>query len=288
MKKPLILLGMVALTSSCFFSTSQEFELSYENPESYTTYTESTPVDLNPTEGKLTKLDITWISGEVELALGDKIHIVEKNISGTYLPLCYWLNGSELHVQYCSAGKHDVGPGGSQKKLMITVPEVTESVELYSISANIKGTIGSTESVETVSTSGSVSLKATSILTMESNSVSGSLELETGKLGSLKNDTTSGSLTLAAQTVENVEFNSVSGSLSSVIKDSADLKGIKAVTTSGSADITLDGKKGYDLRFASSSGVKDLAFTAGTDASLSKFSLYFSSISGSLTVKKAD
>ena len=251
---------------------------SYSDAASYSEYKEP----LTFTES-ITGFDIDYPVGEVIVKTGETFRVEETLISGDYLPLYHFLDGSNLRVRFCKDG---TVYNRLSKRLTVTIPGDLDTLQIATISAKYNVDAKGIKILQCNSTSGSGHVKLTSLQNGSFRSISGSIAGTIGKAGSLAFDTTSGASSIACDSLERFRHDAISGSSELTVADSSALEKVEIDVTSGGATLHLDGKKGIDLHFKSSTGRKSLEFTEGSDPSLGKFDLTFSSISGSLYVKK--
>lgn len=241
--KLLFLLGAAALIlPGCHIVTDYE----YDEADKYSEYV--APMDFVSETGEFNKLSVGWLSGDISIIEGDAFHVEETNLGGNYLPLYYYVKGSEVKLQYCKSGIKDIETNSTKKKLEITIPHSLTSIELDIISANYA--------------------------------------IEADELKDIKVDIVSGNGEITLNSLETLDSNGVSGSVTLHLNSSLALKSIDIDVVSGNGNLYFDGVRGYDLSFSSISGKVKKEFEEGEDTSLSKFSIKYDSVSGNLLIGK--
>lgn len=277
MKKAIVGLLGAATLCGCGGSGSNT-PYTYTDASSYSEYKEptvfSTPV---------TDLDIDWPVGQVIVQKGESVRVEESASKGEYLPLYHFLDSGKLKLRYCKDGSiyHDL-----QKKLVVTIPGDLGAVDISTISGSYSVDLGSVKTMKGGSTSGKGEVTLTSLESGEFTGISGAINGKIGNAGSLTITTSSGSSKFEIGTLRTYRRDSISGSTSLTVKDTASLSKVEIETTSGTGDLYFDGKKGIDLEFKTTTGKQELEFTKGSDPSLGKITLKYSSISGSVNVHK--
>ncbi|MDO4490927.1 MAG: DUF4097 family beta strand repeat-containing protein [Lachnospiraceae bacterium] len=190
------------------------------------------------TEETITKLDLNWISGSVNLVKGSGKEITFSEEANQKLDedtsMYYWIDGETLHIQYCREGEIFLS-GNLQKDLTITVPEGCHLEECYvdTVSANVYGdsiiaqefridtVSGTTELtacvaedlVKVSSTSGSVNISlAEDTRDITIDTVSGNSTIQVPYMDDFTVDTTSGDVELVTDKApEDVDADTISG-----------------------------------------------------------------------------
>ncbi|MCR5348123.1 MAG: DUF4097 domain-containing protein [Bacilli bacterium] len=220
-------------------------DYTYDHADQYKEYT-------NPlvwvTQGNITSMHIGWLSGQINVKVGENFFIEEYNAKGNYLPLYYWVQDTSISIQYCASGTKGGKLENSEKTLDVTIPSTFGKLDIDAVSA-------------------SYSIKAEN-------------------LGELNVDSVSGDGEVNVQTIEKARMDSVSGSFSLTCFDSSKIMNIRTDSVSGNTDLTFDGKRGYDLDYDTVSGKKTWDFVDGSDPTLSRFSIDVNSVSGNLAIHK--
>ena len=240
MNKKKSLLGALLLSlTSCSYNT-----YNYKDSNLYTEY--SSPLTL---ESTVKYLNISWVSGNVEIIEGDNFVLTEKNEKGDYLPLYYYIDNSTLNVHYVKNGTYKNVYKDMDKKLIITVPQnVLREIKL-----------------DTVASTYSINYK----------------DLEKFEL-----DTVSGIGSLSIDTIKYIDISSVSGNINCTIKDTSKTEEIKVKSTSGNTFLTLDDTRGYDLDYSSLSGNVIQEFKEPTNKLLDEYKINVEVLSGNVIIKK--
>ena len=198
-------------------------------------------------------LDVGWLSGEVTVSVSegsDKVTVRET--AGVDYPLCYYVEGETLHIQYCRSGLKTSELNQSMKDgkaLSVTVPAGLSELGVNTVSAGITLKEGVTADLAGI------------------NTVSGRISVASGVSDRLGINTVSGDADVSAMTPENggtLTFRSVSGDLSVGVSETV----------------------GYQLAFESVSG--KIKNESGIESRADgKVRLDVETVSGSVTVRAA-
>lgn len=261
---------------------------SYADPESYT-------VGSGSVQGELSRIELQWVSGSVDIRPydGDEIVLTETGADSEKEQLRYRLRNGVLSVQYCKSGLH--WNISTHKSLELLIPqaqaEALLSIEIDTASAEITVQEMIAQSLDLDTASGGIRAVNCTFPTVAVDAASGDCTLENCTVGSFEMDAASGRAILTGS-VETVEFESASGDLR--ITSSIAPRKIEVDTASGRTELTipkdaeftaeLDAASG-DLRvegFLGSSG-KDL-FVCGNGAN--RYS--FDSASGDVIIRAGE
>ena len=244
MKKRFLFILPALLLSGCVV----EGTYNYDNSEKFKEYVE--PLTIQQEGVTYTKLNVGWLSGEVDITEGDAFTVKETNVNekSEYLPLYYFIDGETVNLQYCKSGTASNKTNNNSKKLEITIPSSVDYINLDLVSAVYK--------------------------------------VDALDVKELSFDVVSGVGTVNINTAEEVKLNSVSGGLDFKLKDSTGLKTIDIDMVSGNVQLYFDGVRGYDLKFDTVSGSVSKDFVTPEDESLEKFKINFDSVSGTLLIRK--
>ena len=290
----IVLFSLLALvlTGALVFALKFDGELpvfcgggSYKNPESYT-------VGSGSVAGTLSRIEVSWISGTVNIRPhdGEEIILRETGAKDTDDEMRFRLQGGTLTVHFRKSGLF--WGATKHKTLELLIPQsqmqALQSVELDTASAeiNVEGMDASLFSVD--SASGAVYAKDCTFSSVEIDSASGDCTLEDCTVGAFEMDTASGLATLSG-TVETVEFDSASGDLS-ITSDVAPRE-IEVDTASGRSEITLPADAEFSAELDSASGdlrVEGFNGRSGKDSFVcgSGFNHYsFDSASGDVIIR---
>ena len=279
--KSLFALSLLATIS---LSGCKAIYYTYEDADKYTKYTE--PVEIVICDENLKTLDLDWVSGQIYIQRGNEIKIEEENTRGNYLPLYYYLDGLKLNVKYCQSNIKALNYSHTSKKLELTIPNDLELINIKTVSADYHIDLNGVDNIKVKTTSGDGEVKVSTIGGFEADTTSGDIAIDANKMDNFTFTTTSGDVSLRTNTIKDIHFKSTSGNFYTVINSSLELNQISIKTTSGNTTLNLDGVRGYNLDFTSTSGDKDLEFRDGSDPSLSKFDIVFKSTSGDLKINK--
>lgn len=268
----IVLFSLLALvlTGALVFALEFDGELplffggdTYKNPESYT-------VGSGSVAGALSRIEVNWISGTVNIRPhdGEEIILRETGAKDTDDEMRFRLQDGTLTVHFRKSGLF--WGATKQKTLELLIPQsqmqALQSVEFDTASAEIivEGMDASFFSSD--SASGNVCAKDCSFSSVEIDSASGDCTLQSCTVGAFEMDTASGKATLSGS-VEAVEFDSASGDLS-ITSDVAPRE-IEVDTASGRSEITLPADAEFSAELDSASGdlrVEDFNGRSGKDS----------------------
>ena len=234
---------LVLLLAGCKVTSGY---IRYDNFELYNEYKEEIKLDETET---YKKLDIDWISGEIEIIRGADFTISEEVIDGKYYPLYWYSQDGIIHIAYVESGLSNSKISGLSKRLTITCPYDLENINIDNVSASIKIDLDDLKKVDIDNISGKVNIKANAI--------------------------------------EVTDIDTVSGDINLTIYDTTDISIIDIDSVSGDANIKLDSSRGYDLKHGTVSGKYTTDFT-NSIISLNQFDMYVDTVSGSLDIKKIE
>lgn len=166
---------------------------------------------------RITKLDIEWVSGKVEIVrhAGDAVVFSEKANKelNEEFSLHYWLDGTTLRIKFAKSGSWDFSD--LKKTLTVEIPETLalEDLALDVVSADIETEKITAEKAEIDSVSGGIILGADSLDQLEIEGVSGEIFIEAEQIGELTVDTVSGAVDTAVGKIDVFEADSTSGSV---------------------------------------------------------------------------
>ncbi len=220
----------------------------YKNPESYT-------VGSGSVAGELSRVEVNWLSGTVNIRPhdGEEIILRETGAKDTDNEMRFRLQGGTLTVHFRKSGLF--WGATKQKTLELLIPQsqiqALQTVEIDTASAeiNVEGMDASLFSVD--SASGAVYAKDCTFSSIEIDSASGDCTLDGCTAGAFEMDTASGMATLSGS-VEAVEFDSASGDLR-ITSDVAPRE-IEVNTASGRSEITLPADAEFSAELDSASG----------------------------------
>lgn len=229
MKKTIIIV-LVCLLALAFSACSFSIGALYPDGEKYTAG------DAVITD-KVETLLIDWSSGSVtiEPGDGDAIELCETGNKPVKAEeqMQYYLDGTTLHVRFCTPGKLTVGIM-PEKNLHVTLPKdlvlkeldvstasaevnvtdlCAERMKLGTASGKISGSVAYAEALQIGAASGEVELTASGeIGTIDADTASGDVRLTvSGEVGTIKTDTASGAVSITADSVRELDMESASG-----------------------------------------------------------------------------
>lgn len=218
---------------------------SYADPESYS-------VGSGSVKGELSRIELHWTSGSVNIRPydGDEIVLQETGADSEKEQLRYRLQDGVLTVQYCKSGFH--WNITTHKCLELMLPQAQAaallSVEVDTSSADVAVQGVTAQSFDLDTASGELRAVDCAFSSFEADTASGDCTLENCTVGSFEMDAASGRAILSGS-VETVEFDSASGDLR--ITTATAPRKIEVSTASGRTELTLP---------------KDAEFTAELDA----------------------
>lgn len=273
----------------------------------------------DPAETEVEGLDISWISGSIDLKVGSGplIRITERSNRDLKENEKLELSSSNgtLKIKWNNEFISFSLFHNKSKSLTVEVPkEVAEKLEKLNCS-NTSGTITASgftaEEMEFSSTSGRLELSALNAQEADFNTTSGDIELDGVKaVEELHANTTSGSVRLDGASTEKATLNTVSGSVeyAGTAKEleagsvsasvSAELdqcpERVDMDSVSGGLTLSIPENDGFEAEFSSVSGTFSSDFPTTGDSGKSGRALYsggkakfsFSTTSGSMEVRK--
>ena len=251
-KKTFLIVLVVAICLLAIFSgigkKGDSFSLfggyTYENAGRYNAGAASIDEDV-------TKVDISWIEGRVEVEYhdGDEIVLQEK-ASGklTRKAELRWLvDDDTLYVKYASSGFR--GSSNLNKQLTVLLPNRIDldKVTVNAVSAGISVEALDAETVLFDTVSGSVTAGKINADDVKINTVSGSVKMDEARVDAVEVNTTSGSVVLAFEnTPDSIKTGTVSGKVTLRLPEDAGFTA-KLDSVSGSVKCSFpaeqDGKK---------------------------------------------
>ena len=218
---------------------------SYAEPESYS-------VGSGSVKGELSRIELHWTSGSVNIRPydGDEIVLQETGADSEKEQLRYRLRDGVLTIQYCESGFH--WNITTHKSLTLLIPRTQAaallSLEVDTASADVAVQGVTAQSFDLDTASGELRAVDCAFSSFEADTASGDCTLENCTVGSFEMDAASGRAILSGS-VETVEFDSASGDLR--ITTATAPRKIEVSTASGRTELTLP---------------KDAEFTAELDA----------------------
>lgn len=260
----------------------------------------SIPVD------DISSIRVNWTSGNISVTPydGDTIKLTEyaRRDLEDKEKLIYDVNGGNLEVHYISPS---LRINMISKKIEVLVPRTlagqldTLAVDSASADLQLSGfdvttldigeTSGTTElsditaeQADLHSVSGSINVSGLSTSRLTLGTVSGGIRLSDVVADTLKTNTTSGGQYMAG-TFKDVDAGSVSGAIELISSVNPDK--IRCGTTSGGIRVTLPGNTNLDVSYSTVSGRFTSEVPVTNSGGGAPYS--FSSVSGSITIKKA-
>ncbi len=232
MKKLLAGLLSLIFAAGCLCSCSVKGGnlYKYRNPDKYS-------VGNTEFSGKITKLDVEWISGSVNIiAAGESVAIKETapDPLEEKHQLRWWLDGETLRIRFVKNEALSLSKVTLPKDLTLTLPAETvlDEIEIYSVSADVSVEADSKE-YEISTVSGDLDIISSAGNTVRAETVSGTLSISAAKLVSAALNSVSGDLTLRSEVLpERIEFNSISGNTEIFLPENASFS-VNAGSVSG-------------------------------------------------------
>lgn len=226
---------------------------------------------LSMASAAVSRLEIDWISGEVEIIYHPEETIIFSETANQELDenmtMRYWVDGNTLRIKFAKAG--DWKFNNIQKSLTVYLPEklTLNELEIDTTSAGViaQGIRAMNVEIDTVSggidiseavvsdsfsadtTSGQVAVMfAEPLSELEIGTVSGGVQVSVSKLTEFDIDSTSGAINLSAESApKSGEISTVSGSVELILPETAEFRaGISTVSGQIESEIPLnkDGK----------------------------------------------
>lgn len=295
MKIILFALLTLVLTGSLVFGLHFESEVPSSTDDSGYVDQGSYSVGANTVKGDLSRIELHWTAGTVDIRPydGDEIVLKETGADSEREQLRYRLQNGTLIIQYRKTGFH--WKIITHKTLELLIPQEQAaallSIELDTASADITIQGITAQSLELDTASGELRAEDCSFSSIEADAASGDCTFKNCTIGSFEMEAASGSASLSGS-VENVDFDSASGDLR--ITTTTVPRKIETSTASGRTELTLPKEAEFtaemdaasgDLRvegFLGSSG-KDL-FVCGSGAN--RYS--FDSASGDVIIRAGE
>ena len=237
----------------------------------------------------VTRLDIGWIAGDVEISAydGDEIRVAE-SASGALAEnekLRWKLEDGVLHLRYCAPGLCNM----QAKSLTVLIPEslCLEGLEVDVTAAELTlDALTVSGEVNFDSVSGGIRARKLACQRLSVSTVSGAGEIE-GCMERLRYSSTSGGMRADGLPEGcEVETDTVSGNME--LRFTGCPGDIEADSTSGSVSVYLPGDVGFELDYDSVSGDLDCDFPVlrGVYGDRVMFSIDVSTTSGDLDIRK--
>ena len=281
----LLILTVVFLLSGCFTNTGYI----YTNSDQYSVG--DAEFDLSNVQ----TIDISWISGNVEVVGSDEVsnvQIIEEVDVGTEekYQMHYWLNNGTLNIKF-TASMSTYTHLFQIKDLTVLVPSTfNKKVNINSVSANISiSDIKSELNLDSVS--GIITLSDIESAKCDINNVSGKLQMENISFDDCDVNLTSGQVIVTASELNNLDLNAVSSSVALTLLVAPSSCSIE--TVSGNMNITLPASANFTFTYDKVSGSMNSEFALTINNNVYTVGLGgpdydFSTVSGSLSLKKLD
>lgn len=206
------IIGAMFFFASAFVACNADlnnFE-NYENADKYSVG------NVEYTASQITRVEITWVSGEIELVhgIGETLSVTEETpASKEEERLHYYLFGDTLQLKFCASGYRGI-IDESCKKLRVELPENIE-LEIESVAADIYAETLTLSGLEIETVSGKVQIDECNAPLMDLETVSGDVEIGLPKKTVIVCDTVSGnfSISLFSGLGAKVELDTLSGKM---------------------------------------------------------------------------
>lgn len=290
-----LIYSLILLLSLCLVGCNFDFDLSSCNPDdikviSEFTYKESEKYneyeDVVTIDEKVDKIEISWVSGEIEILKGEVFSINEECLNGQYYPLYWNLEDGTIDIKYVKNGTSNSLLNDLKKKLVVTSPIDLDKIKYSGVSASISIELDQVTTTDIDNVSGEINIKFKTSDNIDIDDVSGKINLEIEEAGDIDIDSVSGESNLILTKAESIDVNTISGDVLVELSDTKALREIEIDTTSADVVLKLDDERGYKLSFKTVSGKKNTEFSDGTNTSLSKFEIDVETISGDVTIEK--
>lgn len=221
---------------------------SYSEPETYT-------VGGGSVKGDVTRIEINWSAGSVEIHPydGDEIVLKETGASNEDEQLRYRLRDGTLTIQYRKSGHW--GSLTSNKSLEVLIPQALADtlrvLDVDTASAELRVQSLTAEVLNVDTASGGVRATDCTFDTVEVDAASGDCKLENCTVGSFEMEAASGRAVLSGS-VDTVKFDSASGDLR--ITSSVAPRRIEVSTASGRTELTIPADAEFTAELDAASG----------------------------------
>ncbi len=236
--------------------------------------------------GEIKSVEINWLDGEVNVVSGETLSVKEETAVGEeYLPFYYRADDEgALMIKNAKSGSDYSAVKNQKKKLTVTVPETVHSVDLVLSRASYNVTASSVNVVVVDSSVGSGAIDCEYLSAALVTSISGNVKI-TAKaqlVAALVCVTVSGNAEVALDSVEdiNLSFTSVSGHFES------DFEGLKEAVDAANSAASSSASSSGDENATSAEEENDDDYYEYNGKKYKKFTVSFTSISGSFTVNK--
>ncbi|MGM9524329.1 MAG: DUF4097 family beta strand repeat-containing protein [Faecousia sp.] len=220
----------------------------YAEPESYT-------VGGGSVKGELSRIELHWVGGSVDIRTydGDEIVLTETGAGSEKEQLRYRLRNGTLTVHYRKNGFY--WSASTNKTLELLIPQsqaaALRSLEIDTASADVTVQGVTAQSFDLDTASGELRAVDCSFPSFEADTSSGDCTLENCTVGSFEMDAASGRAILSGS-VETVEFDSASGDLR--ITTTTVPRKIEVSTASGRTELTLPQDAEFTAELDAASG----------------------------------
>lgn len=205
--------------------------------------------------GRVTELDVSWLSGEVTVAYHDgKDVLLSESANRTMKEeeqLHWWLDDGTLYVKYAASGLREMKR--LDKRLTVLLPEGMQlsGAKINSVSADVEvmGLCADTIRLNTVSGGAVISANGAEQIIIDT--VSGNVQAEAGAADTIRLNTVSGDAVIGVEAADQITIDSVSGD---VRVNARKANAIKADSTSGKVHICLPEGTGFTAKVDTVSG----------------------------------
>ncbi|MDL2257685.1 DUF4097 domain-containing protein [Eubacteriales bacterium OttesenSCG-928-K08] len=214
----------------------------------------------NIAAGNIKKVEVFWISGDVNVSVGDTSTIdFSESYSRTLDPdyqMRYYVNGDTLIIQYCKSKITFKGISrGFGKNLTLTLPEGIdlERLTVESISGTVRvADVNAKSEVDISSVSGGMNIDNVSTGSIDIESVSGSIKMDGIYANYLDLENVSGNVEITNSELSNVDVESISGTVR--VAPGADVRDLSVENVSGSIYVSLPENDGFTAYYSNASG----------------------------------
>ena len=203
-----ILFMMIILLSGCNRTYSM---YTFKNSDAYKPFDEN--ISISDT---VNTLNVSWVSGYLEIKEGETFSVSEEKIRGEYMPLYWMIDGDTLNIRFA---QNNSNVNNRSKKLVIVLPKDSiTNIDIDVISANYSLKLSSVNKLIVDNVSGRGIVEVDTIKTIDIDTVSGDTSLSiysTVNLSSINIDSVSGDaeIGIGDNGNYNLDFDTVSGNI---------------------------------------------------------------------------
>lgn len=262
----------------------------YENADKYVAG------DISYKTDKINRIDVSWVSGEVNIEVwdGDEISVSEAgNTNGDEEQKVHSaiIDGT-LMIKFAASGKIKTNMSGKQLTVKVPAKAKLSVTEVDAVSADVSIGAGLGSDVLSVeSVSGGITVKKFSGSEIDVGSTSGNIKIDSASVVKAEVGSVSGDVRINDSDVVSLDVETVSGEIYYSAASAKTMKSIDAESVSGDIKILLPEDAGFEAKLSSVSGDfdtdfacvrKDKTYTCGDGG----IKISADTTSGDLTVNK--